>query len=242
MFDLFLLQLLSRVLEKEIRQGLDQVSLTDGNNLQLHPGRSAIHRYKLSRPMQALVNAGLIQPGWTHLDYGCGYGDDVTRLQRMGIHSWGWDPYWFPHTPKQPSDVVTCLFVLNGILHREERVAVLRECWSLTKRYLVISCRVPPVFGGQWIPFGDGYISPHRKVFHVIGSMKTFRWFVESTLEVETHVLLFKPITLIIPRDTDQLGLNLLALACRRHIAGLNARIQLSPSVTTDQPVALLQS
>ncbi|NJK64991.1 MAG: hypothetical protein HC921_21825 [Synechococcaceae cyanobacterium SM2_3_1] len=242
MFDLLLLQLLARVWVKEIRQALDQVSICDGNDLQLYPGRSAIHRYKLSRPMQALVNAGLIQPGSTHLDYGCGYGDDVTRLQRMGIQSWGWDPYWFPHTPKHPSDVVTCLFVLNGILNREERIAVLQECWALTKRYLVISGRVPPVFGGQWIPYGDGYISPHRKVFHAIGNMKAFQWFVESTLQVETHVMLVKPITLIIPRDTNQLVLDLLALACRRHIAGLNARIQLSTSGTTDQPVALLQS
>ncbi len=242
MFDLLLLELLTKVLEVGIRQALDQVTLCKGQNLQLHPGRSAIHRYKLSRPMQALVNAGLIRPGWTHLDYGCGYGDDVMRLQRMGIHSWGWDPYWFPHTPKQPSEVVTCLFVLNGILHREERVAVLQECWSLTKRYLVISGRVPPVFGGQWIPYGDGYISPHRKVFHVIGNMKSFRWFVESTLEGETHVLLVKPITLIIPRSTDQLVLELLALACRRHIAGLDAKFQLSRPVPIHHPVALMHS
>ncbi|NJK64752.1 MAG: hypothetical protein HC921_20465 [Synechococcaceae cyanobacterium SM2_3_1] len=72
--------------------------------------------------------------------------------------------------------------------------------------------------------------------------MKTFRWFVESTLEVETHVLLVKPITLIIPRDTDQLVLDLLALACRRHIERLNDKIQLSRPGTIPQPVALLQS
>jgi hypothetical protein len=118
----------------------------------------------------------------------------------------------------------------------------LQDCWSLTKKYLVISCRVPPVFGGQWIPFGDGYISPHRKVFHVIGNMRTFRRFVESTLEVETHVLLVKPITLLIPRDTDQLVRDLLALACRRHIHGLNAKFRFSRPGPTRQPVTLVKS
>ncbi len=45
------------------------------------------------------------------------------------------------------------------------------------------------------------------------------RWFMGSTLQVETHVMLTQPITLIVRREANHLVLDLFALAYGRHIA-----------------------
>ena len=37
---------------------------------------------------------GLFPPETTYFDYGCGHGADIEYVQRMGLASSGWDPYF----------------------------------------------------------------------------------------------------------------------------------------------------
>ena len=47
--------------------------------------RTAIRRISLSRPMALALDDGLIHQERTFFDYGCGRGDDLLRLHKMGI-------------------------------------------------------------------------------------------------------------------------------------------------------------
>ena len=47
--------------------------------------RTAIRRSALSRPVAVALDDGLIHRERTFFDYGCGRGDDLLRLHRMGI-------------------------------------------------------------------------------------------------------------------------------------------------------------
>jgi hypothetical protein len=176
----------------------------DGKLIQLYPGRSAPHRKTLSTPIRTLLNLGLIRREWSHFDYGCGYGTAVWFLRIMGYNSIGWDPYLYAHAPKQASDIVTCLYVLDGIADRQQRDDALRECWDLTKRHLIIAGRKVS-FRGSWLPYGDGWISKKRNVFQTVYTMKSMRDYVESLLELESHVVLNNPWTLVLSRNPEGL-------------------------------------
>jgi DNA phosphorothioation-associated putative methyltransferase len=47
--------------------------------------RTALQRYALSTPMQALQRYGYMNRSWTLFDYGCGKGDDVRILRHNGM-------------------------------------------------------------------------------------------------------------------------------------------------------------
>ena len=53
---------------------------------------SALTRYELSKPVKSLVEYGLLRPGRTFFDYGCGQGADFRGLQALGYEAEGWDP------------------------------------------------------------------------------------------------------------------------------------------------------
>ena len=55
--------------------------------------KAALKRNELSLPMAATIDGAFLLPHHTHLDYGCGRGDDVRFLQAMGFRSRGYDPY-----------------------------------------------------------------------------------------------------------------------------------------------------
>jgi len=76
---------------------------------------TAILRNRMSRPVQILLEHGLLSPETTFLDYGCGQGNDVERLKRMGYTVHAWDPILHPDGSKAPAEVVNLGFVLNVI-------------------------------------------------------------------------------------------------------------------------------
>jgi len=99
--------------------------------------RSAIKRRKLSRPMAALIREQHI-PVWgspkperfaTILDYGCGYGNDASRI---GCDRY--DPWWHPNKPTPPYIYITCTYVLNVIKNDEQRAEVIDKVMSLLSR------------------------------------------------------------------------------------------------------------
>lgn len=85
---------------------------------------TAIARKKLSAPTNYLSQNGLLRGRL--LDYGCGRGDDATKL---GMEKY--DPHYSPELPQGKFDTITCNFVLNVIPDKLEREAVLDRISSL---------------------------------------------------------------------------------------------------------------
>ncbi|PKN45403.1 MAG: peptidase M15, partial [Deltaproteobacteria bacterium HGW-Deltaproteobacteria-20] len=97
----------------------------DGNGTEddvvIQRHRTALQRYSLSTPMQALWRHGFLQPASTVFDYGCGRGDDIKILQEQGIAADGWDPHFRPKSARVHADVVNLGFVINVIEAPQER-------------------------------------------------------------------------------------------------------------------------
>jgi DNA phosphorothioation-associated putative methyltransferase len=110
--------------------------------------KTAIARREVSKPLQMIVQHGIVAPGRTLLDYGCGRGDDIAALREGGIEAWGWDPYYARDGRLDEADVVNLGFVVNVIEDPEERSQTLRCAWSLCRRTLTVSAmllgRGPP--------------------------------------------------------------------------------------------------
>ena len=106
--------------------------------------RTAIRRTSLSRPVALALDDGLIHHERTFFDYGCGRGDDLLRLHKMGIPVSGWDPAFFPDEERAPADVVNLGYVVNVIEDPDERIVVLAAAWELARKVLIVG-RAPPV-------------------------------------------------------------------------------------------------
>lgn len=114
---------------------------------------AAPYRKHLSATAKTMINRQLLSKAETHLDYGCGRGGDVEKLQTLGYFSTGYDPYYFPGTVKA-ADVVTMSYVLNVIPDPQERREALLNAWNLTKKRLIVSSNVR---GGD---INEGYFTP----------------------------------------------------------------------------------
>lgn len=101
--------------------------------------KTAIARRELSQTVALMLRFGLVRPGGTMMDYGCGLGDDVAALSTAGYDAVGWDPYHRPDGPRRVSDAVNVGFVINVIEAPHERRAVLEAAWKLARRVLVVS-------------------------------------------------------------------------------------------------------
>jgi hypothetical protein len=122
--------------------------------------RTAIKRYDLSKPVKLLLERGLLQKQDSVLDYGCGHGMDIEALASLGYRASGWDPAFRPNGAKADAEVVNLGYVLNVIENPQERIAVLRDAFRLTRRLLIVSTMV----SGQETdshtrPFGDGFLT-----------------------------------------------------------------------------------
>ena len=96
--------------------------------------RTAIRRSSLSRPVALALHDGLIDSERTFFDYGCGRGDDLMRLHKMGISVTGWDPAFFPEEKRARADTVNLGYVVNVIEDPEERIVVLAAAWALCRK------------------------------------------------------------------------------------------------------------
>ncbi len=102
--------------------------------------KTAIKRNLLSSPVRLAVEQGLINKGDRVLDFGCGRGDDVERLTGMGVEAVGFDPY-YNNIKYDPTNIVSCCFVINVIEEEDERVEVLKFVWELAITHLIVSVR-----------------------------------------------------------------------------------------------------
>src|SRR5580698_6049775 len=98
--------------------------------------RTALRRPQFSRPIRIALQDSLINHETTVLDYGCGQGDDVRRLEREGISTAGWDPFYSPLEKRDSSDIVNLGYVVNVIEDASERARTLQDAWSYAKKIL----------------------------------------------------------------------------------------------------------
>ena len=144
--------------------------------------KAAIRRGELSLTFKCLQRDQLLAPAGTVFDYGCGHGEDITRLRTLGMNCDGWDPAWRPDATKQSADVVNLGYVLNVIADVAERTAALREAWNLSQKILAVAARI--VVGG-WgkaeVEYGDGILT-QIGTFQKFYTQAELREYLETTL------------------------------------------------------------
>ena len=92
---------------------------------------TAIEREDLSFPAKYLLKQNLIKG--KILDFGCGFGSDVTLLEKKGFDIIGYDPFYFPQYPQNKFDTILCLYVLN-VLFSNKQSEVIMEVSRLLKQ------------------------------------------------------------------------------------------------------------
>ncbi len=122
--------------------------------------KAAIRRTGLSKPVRLAMEDGLLSENETFFDYGCGHGDDLRILEKMGMKAGGWDPALRPDADRHSADIVNLGYVINVIEDPEERTSILREAWDLANEALVISARLNREGkGSEFEPYGDGVVT-----------------------------------------------------------------------------------
>jgi DNA phosphorothioation-associated putative methyltransferase len=148
---------------------------------------TALTRNSLSAPVQLLLRHGLVPPGATVFDYGCGRGGDVTELTSTGIAANGWDPHFAADQPVFEADVVNLGFVVNVIEDPAERVDALHRAFKLARNVLSVGVMLygsdPP---GR--PFRDGFITS-RNTFQKYFTQAEFKDWVEQVLHQEAFMV-----------------------------------------------------
>ncbi|MHA2280284.1 MAG: methyltransferase domain-containing protein [Promethearchaeota archaeon] len=106
--------------------------------------RTAIRRYKLSRPARKLLEMDAFHKMDHILDYGCGKEDDVTDLYLRGYDIVGYDPHWRDDksTLEKKYSLILCTYVLC-VVDKETREDIMEQIESLLVKsgYAYISVR-----------------------------------------------------------------------------------------------------
>ena len=175
-------------------------------NLIIPRHKAALKRTNLSHPMRAVLEAGILEQQHQHLDYGCGRGDDVRFLRELGFCSSGYDPYYFPETPKKPVDIVTLLYVLSTIEIPSIRCEVLCKAYKLARQSLVVSALITRTNNYPGIVCNDGVITKWG-TFEKCYSHTELKQLIEDTLGIPAHYLVQNTYT--VPYHPKALPLNI---------------------------------
>ncbi len=144
--------------------------------------KTAITRCQFSKPIQSLIEYGLLKENVRLLDYGCGQGDDVNGLKELGYNALGWDPVYRPDEPKEPAEIVNLGFVLNVIEDPIERTEVLQEAYDLSKSLLVVATLVASSStSSQGRPYKDGILTS-RNTFQKYFQQNELQHYIEDVL------------------------------------------------------------
>ena len=146
------------------------------------PDRTAIRRTALSRPVALAVDDGLVHPERTFFDYGCGRGDDLLRLHKMGIPVSGWDPAFFPDEDRTPADIVNLGYVVNVIEAPDERVVVLAAAWEIARKVLIVSARLDWEATDAAVDFQSDGIVTRKRTFQKFFTQEELRQWIEQAL------------------------------------------------------------
>ena len=146
--------------------------------------RTALTRYNLSAPMQALARCGFLDGQKAVFDYGCGKGDDIRNLRVNQIEAAGWDPYYAPQEQKHSAPLVNLGFVINVIEDLQERAEALQGAFALTEELLVVSAMLynQNSFKGQH--YQDGVLTA-RNTFQKYYSQGELKAYIDEVLGVD---------------------------------------------------------
>jgi DNA phosphorothioation-associated putative methyltransferase len=212
----------------------------DEEHLETERHKTAIVRYEMSQPMQLLMRFGVVAPGRSVFDYGCGQGADVEALASQGFDAFGWDPHHAPTGPRKAADVVNLGFVVNVIEDPRERVETLRSAWGFAQRALCVAVmslgKVSTV--GQR-PYRDGFVTS-RGTFQKYFDQQELRALVEAATEQSPLSLAPGIVAVFRDKDLEQ------EVMFRRRSGSLiwgtrprppvRERIRLSPPKRREQP------
>ena len=148
---------------------------------------TALSRTSLSAPVQMLVRHGLLRPGVSFFDYGCGRGGDISELTAEGIDAKGWDPHFLPDLPMAEADVVNLGFVINVIEDPAERIEALTRAFRLARTALSVGVML---YGGDipGRPYRDGFRTS-RNTFQKYFSQSEFKDYVEQALNRDAFMV-----------------------------------------------------
>ena len=144
--------------------------------------KTAIKRNSFSVPVRLALQNGVLKPGMSMFDYGCGRGDDLRLLKQKGFDVAGWDPYYSPDTPRQKADIVNLGFVLNVIEDPDERDDTLQEAFKLAKGCLLVATRPP--MKHKFKPYRDGFVTS-TDTFQRFWSQGDLKSYLQDQLGVE---------------------------------------------------------
>jgi DNA phosphorothioation-associated putative methyltransferase len=148
--------------------------------------KAAIGRTEASRPLKLAMEAGFVTPERSYFDYGCGRGDDVRRLQAMGISALGWDPGNPGSKAPRRAEVVNLGYVVNVIEDATERAQALRNAWDLAQSVLLVAARltidVKDVAGK---PYRDGILT-RLGTFQKFYQQSELRSWIDETLDTDS--------------------------------------------------------
>lgn len=149
--------------------------------------RTALTRYNLSAPMQALARFGFLDGQRSIFDYGCGKGDDIRNLLANQLDVSGWYPHFAPDEPKKMAHIVNLGFVINVIEDIDERADALTGAFTLAKELLVVSAMLynQNSFKGQ--QYQDGVLTA-RDTFQKYYTQGELKAFIDETLLLDTAV------------------------------------------------------
>ena len=179
--------------------------------------KTAISRTELSRPIKLALTDGVLRPGQSFFDYGCGLGDDQRLLSAVGYSTAGWDPVHRPDSDIVPANVVNLGFVVNVIENPAERADVLSRAWALAQDVFIVSARMTMDSQclGETREFADGLLTS-RGTFQKFFEQAELRAWIDQVLSVNSVAA--APGVFYVFRD-DQARAAFLASRFRRRIA-----------------------
>lgn len=145
---------------------------------------TALTRYGLSAPMQALARFGFLDGSRSVFDYGCGRGDDLRGLRENKIEASGWDPYYAADGEKRAAHLVNLGFVINVIENIDERTEALRSAYALANELVVVSSMLANQDAVAGTPYGDGVLTT-RNTFQKYYTQGELRQFIAEVLTEE---------------------------------------------------------
>lgn len=157
---------------------------TQSTQVKIARHKAAISRTDFSKPVRLALEAGLLHPGTTFFDYGCGQGGDLERVAKLGCQCAGWDPYYRPDAPRVAADVVNLGYVINVIESQAERREALIQAWELTQQLLIVSAQVLIAQGNSQIAYGDGVIT-RRNTFQKYYDQEELKIYIDQVLGVD---------------------------------------------------------
>jgi DNA phosphorothioation-associated putative methyltransferase len=149
---------------------------------------TALTRTSLSAPVQLLIQHGVLRPGKSFFDYGCGRGGDVTGLRSLGYESLGWDPHYARDQLIVTADVVNLGFVINVIEDPAERIEALTRAFALARSALSVGVMLAGGNAGSGTQFRDGWLTS-RNTFQKYFTQAELRDFLEQVLHRQAFMV-----------------------------------------------------